>query len=136
MKNNILIIVILVIIIGVGGFFAGMKYQQSKQPSRADFQTRMEMRQGIPGNRQHEGSEAVRGEIIDKDEESIIVKLPDDSSKIVLISENTTINKATEGSVNDLKNGEQVMVFGKGNSDGSVSAQNIQLNPGFSRSPN
>ena len=71
----------------------------------------------------------VRGEIIDQDEESITVKLSDDSSKIVLISENMSINKATEGSVDDLEVGKEVMVFGQENSDGSVSATNIQLNP-------
>jgi hypothetical protein len=132
MKNNTLIIAVLVIVVGVGGFFAGIKYQQNKQPSRVDFQTGRGMGQhNMPGAQQREGSEVIRGEIINQDETSITVKLPDDSSKIILISENTAINKATEGSVDDLETGEQVMVFGQTNSDGSVSATNIQLDSGL-----
>lgn len=132
MKNSIFLTVILVIIVGGGGFFAGRKYQQSKQPSRADFQARMGMRQGdVPGDRQRMGTDAVRGEIISRDDESFTVKLADDSSKIVLISENTVINKATEALIDDLKIGEQVMVFGKANSDGSISATQVQLNFGL-----
>jgi len=126
-KSKILIILgVLLIAVGAGGFFAGMKYQQSKQPSVAQF--RGAGRQGT-GIQRPEGSNVIRGEIIDKDEASMTVKLADESSKIVLISENTAINKATEGSVDDLETGEQVMVFGQTNADGSISAQNIQLNP-------
>ena len=120
------------------GFFGGMKYQQSKQPSRADFQSRAGMRQqNLPsGVQQRMGAGTVRGEIISQDETSITVKLPDGSSKIVLISENTEINKATEGSIDDLGTGEQVMVIGQTNSDGSITAQNIQLNPELRGIPN
>lgn len=124
MKNTIVIILILVA--GGVGFLTGVKYQQSKQPPRPDFQAMRGMK-GASGLQRPAGSEAVRGEIIDKDEESITVKLPDDSSKIVLVSENTTVNKATEGSMEDLETGKQVMIFGQTNSDGSVSATNIQL---------
>lgn len=130
-NNNIFLTAVLVIIVGAGGFFAGMKYQEIRQPSRADFQARMGMRQGSPGGQRPVGSETVRGEIMEKDEKSITVKSPDNSSKIILILENTAINKATEGSIDDLKTGEQVMVFGKSNSDGSISATNIQLGSGF-----
>ena len=132
MKNKNLLVVILVIGVGVGGFFAGMKYQQSKQPSKVDFQAMRGMRQpGMPGVQQGGGSGVIRGEIISKDEESVTVKLLDDSSKIILISENTTINKTTEGSVDDLETGKQIVVFGQENSDKSISATNIQLDFGF-----
>jgi hypothetical protein len=127
MKKNILVVTILMVVVGVGGFFAGMKYQQSRRPSRGGFQATRGTRQGFPGGPQA-GTEAVRGEVISQEEGNITVKLADESSKIVLISENTEINKATEGSIDDLKSGEQVMVFGKTNADGSLSASQIQLN--------
>jgi hypothetical protein len=127
MKNNLLIIAILVIVVGVGGFFAGMKYQQSKRPAFSrQFDGQQGMRTG-QGNRQ--GFRPVNGEIISNDDKSITVKLQDGSSKIVLISDKTSINKAADATKDDLKNGEKVMVFGQENSDGSVTAQNIQLNP-------
>lgn len=131
MKNTALIaIVVAAVIFGAGGFFAGMKYQQSKMPSGwfGNFQGN--------GSRQFQqrggqGFRPVSGEIIGEDDKSITVKLQDGSSKIVLVSEKTSINKASEGTKEDLKEGEKVMVLGQENSDGSVTAQNIQLNPIF-----
>lgn len=136
MKNKNLLVAILVIGVGVGGFFAGMKYQQSKQPSRVDFQAirgtrRSGMPASMPSGQQREGSGRIRGKIIAQDEESVTIKLPDGSSKIILISENTTISKTSKGSVDDLQTGKQIVVFGQENSDKSISATNIQLDFGF-----
>jgi ribosomal protein S1 len=134
MKNNLFLVITTTLIIAVAAFFGGIKYQQSKQPSRGDFQAMRGARQGLPGSLQS-GTEVVRGEIISQDEESVTVKLPDESSKIVLISENTKINKATEAAPDDLTVGEQVMVFGKKNSDGIISAAQVQLNFEFRGKP-
>lgn len=128
MKNTV-ITVILVLVVGAGGFFGGMKYQQGKRP---DFARQFGQGQGVragqgQGNRQ--GFRPVNGEIISSDDKSITVKLQDGSSKIVLFSDKTTINKAAEATKDDLKSGEKVAVFGTENSDGSVTAQSIQLNP-------
>lgn len=129
MKNQNLIIVILVIAVALGGgFFAGMKYQESKRPQGrfGNFQ------QGQGGqSQQRQGFRPVNGEIISVDDKSITVKLPDNSSKIILLTDTTAINKSTEGSREDLKTGEMVAAFGTENSDGSVTAANIQLNPQF-----
>ena len=71
----------------------------------------------------------VNGEIISTDDKGVTVKLTDGSSKIVMISDTTSINNVTTATKKDLKVGEKVMVVGQTNSDGSVSAQNIQINP-------
>lgn len=136
MKNNIVITVLIVIIIGVIGFFAGVKYQESKQPA---FSRQFgNGQQGTPQGTQRggtrtginrAGSRQVIGEIMSQDEKSITVKLTDESSKIVLLSETTTVNTATKAAITDLKVGEKVAVFGPQNTDGSVTAQTIQLNP-------
>lgn len=135
MKNNLIIVILGVVIIGAGTFFGGMKYQQHKQPAVGQFG---------PGSRQGNGNQTpsngnnnanrtgfrpVAGEIISNDDKSITVKLQDGSSKIVLVNDKTTINKADEATKEDLKVGEKVSVFGSTNADGSVTAQNIQLNP-------
>ena len=131
MKNKNLLITILVAIICAGvGFFAGFKYQQVRRNTAfrqfggPDGQ-RMEMGQTRNGFR------PVNGEIINVDEKSITVKMQDGSSRIVLLSDSTQINKASQASKEDLKTSETVAVFGTENSDGSVTAQNIQLNPEF-----
>jgi len=128
MKNNLIISVLLLIIVGAGTFFGGMKYQQSK---RSVFNRQLGglqgQRTGVGSNRT--GFRPVNGEIIGSDDKSITVKLQDGSSKIVLLSDKTEINKAATATKEDLKTGEKVAVFGTENSDGSVTAQNIQLNP-------
>lgn len=124
-NKTYLISIILAVILGAGGFFAGMKYQQSKSPRFGNFQG--------AGNGQFQqraqGFRPVNGEIISADDKSITVKLQDGSSKIVLLSDSATISKSADATKADLKVGEKVAAFGTENSDGSVTAQNIQLNP-------
>lgn len=128
MKNtNIIVTVLLVIIVGGGAFFAGVKYQQGKQTSFRQFNGVPGQRTGTVGNRM--GFRPVSGEIISSDDKSITVKLNDGSSKIVFLAGNTNINKAEEATKEDLKVGEKVAVIGQENPDGSITAQNIQLNP-------
>lgn len=137
MKNKMWIIVaLLLVIIGGGSFFAGMKYQQNKSP-RAFGQgfdrqgTGRQNGQFTGGARG--GIRPVNGEIISQDDKSITVKLADGSSRIILLSDKTTIkttiNKAAEATKSDLKTGEKVAVFGQENADGSVTAQSVQINP-------
>ena len=141
MKNNqIFLILVLLVIVGGGAFYGGMKYQESKQTSLSQQGcgggnlsngTRGGMGRSLSsqnGNR-NGGFRPVNGEIINADDKSITVKLQDGSSRIVLINDKTVINKAEIATKADLKTGEKVAVFGSTNTDGSVSAQNIQLNP-------
>lgn len=116
---------VLLLVVGVGSFFAGMKYQGNKQPSSLSSQ------QGFRNGGGRGGARPVTGEIIGSDSTSVTVKLQDGSSKIVLISDRTTINKASSATKDDLQTGVRVAVFGQTNSDGSVTAQNIQINPMF-----
>ncbi len=120
--------ILFLVVVGAGAFFAGTKYQQNKQPT---FPRQFGAQNGTlnqrTGNRMN--FRPVSGEIIASDDTSITVKLADGSSKIVLVSEATQINKADQAARTDLKTGEKVMVIGQENSDGSVTAQNIQLNP-------
>lgn len=122
---------VIVLAVASGGFYAGMKYQQTRRPAGGAFMN------GGAGSvrfrsegRTINGARQVMGEIIDKDDASITVKMPDGSTRIVMVSDKTPVNKAEKGSLDDLKNGQTVAVFGTDNADGSVTAQNVQLNPG------
>lgn len=84
---------------------------------------------GSAGNTMRTNVSGVVGEIIAKDDQSITVKLEDGSSKIVLLSSDVTVTKSDTGSSDDLQIGTKVGAFGSTNSDGSVSAANIQINP-------
>lgn len=69
------------------------------------------------------------GEIISKDESSITIKSQDGSTKIALVGLKTQIMKSTTGSLDDLVTGASVTVTGVSNSDGSVTAESVQIRP-------
>jgi hypothetical protein len=128
--NKNLITIIIVIIVGVGAFFGGMQYQKSQVPSFAtgqgEYRQRM-MGQGQQG--QGQTFRPVRGDVLSTDNNTLTVKLQDGSSKIVILSGNTTYMKEASATKEDLKTGNTVMVTGTSNSDGSVTAQSVQINP-------
>ena len=92
-NKNTIIAIIIVLIVGAAGFFAGIKYQQSKTFSRFSDTIRGERGQFMPrfGNQNGNGGnfQPLNGEIISSDGNSITVKLPDGSSKIVFLSVGT-----------------------------------------------
>lgn len=126
----IVVLIIVVLVVGAGGFFAGMKYQQSKSLA-GRFANLQGARNGQFLQQRNQGYRPVNGDVISQDDKSITVKLQDGSSKIVFFTDTTSFNKSTEGSKADLKDGERVSVLGTENSDGSVTAQSVQLNPQF-----
>jgi hypothetical protein len=132
MKQNMIVTLLVVaVVVGAAGFYGGMKYQQSKSGAGRQF--------GAQGGRGFGGSGAgganggrfrpVTGAILSSDANSLTVKLTDGSTKIVLLTSSTQINKAQKAAQSDLTVGTQVAVFGTNNTDGSVTAQNVQLNP-------
>lgn len=128
MKNSMLLTIILVVVVGVGAFYAGTKYQQSKRTAiMGQFGGQAGQRTGLSGNRI--GFRPVNGEIISSDDKSLTIKMQDGSSRIILLSDKTVYLKSSTASKSDLKTGEKIAAFGTENSDGSVTAQNIQLNP-------
>jgi hypothetical protein len=135
MKNNTIIIAVVTLLVGAGaGFFGGMKYQQSRRTAGFAQFAGGQGRTGLGTTRSGNGSQAgnfrpVTGSITSVDDKSATVKMADGSSKIVILSDSTKITKGTDASKSDLKIGENIMVTGTTNSDGSVTAQNIQLNP-------
>jgi len=140
MKNTTIIMILLCVVFGAGGFFAGMKYQSSKSSGSGQYAGRFggQGRNGGTGNRA--GFRPIIGDIISADNNSITVKLQDGSSSIVLLTSKTTINKAATASATDLTVGERVSAIGTSNADGSVTASSVSINPMFggggNRNPN
>lgn len=142
MKKIIAIVLGLVIVCG-GSFYAGMKYDQSR--TVADRQARAQQFGGanvggmIRGNSGARGGASggfVSGVILSKDDKSVTIKLNDarqqneqGGSKIVFLSGSTQVMKSAAGSLDDLTVGETIMVTGSANSDGSINAQSVQTRP-------
>lgn len=143
MRKEILYPIITAVIVGGLAFFGGMKYQQMQRGNfrngqagvGGSFMMNGGQRGGVAGGGQgmRQGFRPTIGEIIASDDKSITVKMDDGSSKIVLISGTTTINKTDPGSKADLTVGTKVGVFGADN-NGTVTAANIQINPQQMRS--
>ncbi len=136
MKNQLILTGIAVILIGGAAFFGGINYQKGKAmgPGRngqGDSRVQDGNHAGGLQGRGNGGIRPVSGEIMSQDDKSITVKLQDGTSRLVVVSNTTQINKTQEATKSDLKTGERVAVFGTENADGSVTAQNIQLNPQF-----
>lgn len=74
-----------------------------------------------------QGGSGINGEILAIDAQSITVKLNNGGSKIAFYSASTKISKTVDGTVDDLNVGENLMVTGQDNPDGSMTAQMIQL---------
>lgn len=136
MNKTLLIAIVIIVLVGAGAFYGGMKYGQSKNPlsglSRQNFQNltpeqRQQFAQGNGATARGASSNFLAGEVISKDEKSLTVKMPNNSSKIVFFSASTTVSEMTQGSLNDIAVGKQITVSGQQDSDGSYTAQNIQI---------
>lgn len=128
--------------VGFGGGYFFKNYQISKQ--RSGFM--MGANGGANGAQRFTGTRTggqngvgmmnrggVNGSILSMDDKSITVKLVDGSSKIILFSTSTTYSNTVTSSKNDLKTGVEVAIFGTTNSDGSITATSVQLNPAFGK---
>ncbi|MFA6215626.1 MAG: DUF5666 domain-containing protein [Patescibacteria group bacterium] len=145
MKNQNLIIglIIAFLVVMAGSFYGGMIYgkNQAGNGFGGQFQNltpeqRQARMQGLQqgnsamarrGNGQGGGFAA--GEIINKDDKSITIKLPAGGSKIILFSDSTSVGKFENGAAADLAIGQTVTASGTTNSDGSVTATQIQIRP-------
>ncbi len=140
MKKNLPIIIVIVVLVAAGSFYAGLKYQSSKTPSRGQFAAGFPNFIGEGGQPMGAGVRTggagknnvgfINGEILSADDQSITVKMRDGGSKIVFYSANTAIGKMASGTPEDLSVGTAVMVTGKTGSDGSLTAETIQIRDG------
>ena len=135
-------IVIAVVIVGIIAFYGGMKYGSTTLQANA-FQGGFRNASGTQGTQGSgtgvtqnfrrlaggQGGGGTIGQIISGDDKSITVKLPNGGSKIVFFSGTTKITKSADATVVDLASGVTVMANGTTNSDGSVTATSIQINP-------
>jgi len=124
------IMFLIALIAGSLGFFGGSTLASGKnnnpEPAFA--------RNGAGGNfarstRQGAGAGGgfINGTILTKDDQSITLKLQDGGSKIVFLSDTTSIDRMAIATPEDLTIGLNVMASGKTNEDGSITARMVQI---------
>lgn len=132
-SRNLLITIIILLVTGAGSFYGGMLYQKStnkfSQPGQFSGGVRST---GLTRNGNQIGR-PVNGEISSVENNTMTIKTDDGSSKIIIYSDSTKVNKTSEGLKDDLKVGEQIMVIGSEGSDGTITAQSISLGGNYMR---
>jgi hypothetical protein len=74
------------------------------------------------------GGSVTMGQVVKNDGSTITLSLPDGSgSRLVMLSASTTVMKASVAPTSALAVGSNVAVIGAANTDGSISAQSIQV---------
>ncbi len=133
-KKSITIVLCVVVLIGGVSFYGGMKYGQSSAAASLSQarQQRFGSGTGSTNNGNRSGFRVggmMAGDIISKDDKSITIKTQDGGSKIVFYANSTVVGKSVSGTAVDLEIGKTVTVSGSANSDGSITAQSIQMRP-------
>lgn len=132
-RKHLLAVLVGILVVGGAAFYGGMTYakgQTPKLPQGFEGQVGQFMGQmgaGAQGTRTGGGFSS--GEIISSDANSITIKLQNGSTQIVLMGTSTEVLKSSESSLSDLSAGTSVVVTGSTNSDGSLTAQSIQVRP-------
>lgn len=143
MQKHIIISAALVVVVGAASFYGGMKFSESK--GAASHGQRLQQFSGNLANGQGgtfimkstdgtvkapnaaNGTAFTAGKIVQVGPQSITVQMQDGSSKVILYSSSTQINKEAVGSATDLASGSTITVQGESNSDGSITAKTIQV---------
>ncbi len=140
-KKTLLVgVVLLVVVVGVGSFYGGMVYGKGLNKSMAGRNFNGPMGANIAGmgqrgdmaNRAGIAGGFISGEVISQDNQSITVKLKDAGTKIVFFSTSTQVMKTSVGLTSDISVGSNLTITGKANSDGTLTAQSIQIRPNIS----
>jgi hypothetical protein len=135
-KNKKIGLIVIGVLVLVGVFYGGMVYGKNQTPARG---AQVFDPNNMPSGMLNGGTRNIKsgagfggitgGEIISKDDKGITIKLQDGGSKIIFLSTNTTIAKTATGSTTDLIVGTKVSITGTTNTDGSITAQSVQIRP-------
>lgn len=134
MKKEYMNFAAVLVVVAAIAFYGGMKfdqYQGQGQKSMQFGQPGARNQAGVAGARTQNnriGSGAAIGEVIKKDADSMTVRLPNNGgTKLVILPDLASVVRSVEASSTSIIVGKFVVVSGKANTDGSITAQSVQL---------
>ncbi|HUO75656.1 MAG TPA: hypothetical protein VMU12_01950 [Candidatus Paceibacterota bacterium] len=127
MKNILISVVVTAIVAGGAGYWLGNSHGQSMATAQRAQRFGQATGTGT-ANRSAFGG-AVTGDVISVDATGFTVNMQTGGSRIVIVPASATIMKSTAGALSDVSVGTHVTVIGSANSDGSVTAQSVQIRP-------
>ena len=131
-NKQIISLIVVAIVFAGGGFFGGIKYQQNKLPPMAARAGQFAGAAGGAARRAGGNASFISGTVLSVDSNTITVKLQNGGSQNVILAPSTQYRKAVDGTAADVTVGTNVIATGSTNSDGSVTAQNVQIRTGTS----
>jgi hypothetical protein len=133
MKKNLIILIVAIIVAGGVGFFGGMQFQKS---TGAKVAATGFNRAGLTGTAagQRTGtrntanaSGFTSGQILAKTDNSLTIKSATGGSEIVFLAASSQIMQSSTTTIASLNVGQNVMVTGTTNSDGTITAKTVQV---------
>jgi hypothetical protein len=124
------ILVVVAIVFAGGGFFGGVKYQQAKTPAATAARTGQFGGAGGSFRRTGGGANGasfITGQVLSVSGSTATIKLMSGGSQIAVLAPSTQYREAVDGTAADMTVGSQVTITGTTNSDGSLTAQSIQI---------
>ena len=141
-KSKMILSIIVVVVAVLAGFFIGLGVGSSNNTKSANSQfaaagqgTKGGFSRGTGSSSRGSFGGSVSGQILSVDANGITVGLTSGGSKIVIIPQSANILKSTQGTSGDLSVGSNVTIQGSTNTDGSVTAQMIQIRPAMPARP-
>ena len=129
-------LIICAVVVGAIAFYSGMLYGKSQataalaaNPRGTGMGTYGAGAGGAGGRGGRGFGGGTSGQVVSNDGSTLTIQTTDGSSKIVVFSSSTRIGEMTNGTSADLVNGANVLVNGQTNTDGSITATNIQIRP-------
>lgn len=122
-KEILISVAVTLVLAGGAGYILG---QHSAVSQATALKTGIQGR-GTFGPRGGTQGGFVTGDVVSLSSGMLTLKMRDGGSKVVVVASSTKVLKSTEGTLDDVVNGGSVMVVGKTNSDGSITAESIQL---------
>ncbi|MDB5254975.1 MAG: hypothetical protein JWL92_351 [Candidatus Nomurabacteria bacterium] len=120
------------VVIAVLFFWAGTAFAKHKSVSATPAMGMQGARGNFAGGTMRNGAAAggfVSGTVLSKTDTTITVQNQAGGSKIILVSPSTAVSKSAQGSITDVAVGSSILATGSTNSDGSITAQTLQLRP-------